>query len=83
MSSTIKVVREVIKDEVLELIMGNLPLRQAIAISEGLQDNSVRVLIINKSKRLSEHNILSIIKAHTGLKEKDIFEKETTSNKYK
>ncbi len=63
----------VMKDEVFELIQKDLSLRQKIAISEQVQDNSIRVLCINKSKRLSEYNILNIIKEHTGLKDKDIF----------
>ncbi len=66
----------VMKDEVFELIQKDLSLRQKIAVSEQVQDNSIRVLCINKSKRLSEYNILNIIKEHTGLKDKDIFETE-------
>ncbi len=68
----------VMKDEVFELIQKDLSLRQKIAVSEQVQDNSIRVLCINKSKRLSEYNILNIIKEHTGLKDKDIFTTEKT-----
>jgi len=66
--------RQRMTEKVFDLIRTDRVLRQTIAISEGVQDNSVRVLAINKSSKLTEFNILNIIREHTGLKDKDIFE---------
>lgn len=64
------------KQFIFDLIKTDLELRKKLSGIYGVSDNSIRLLGVRNSPKLTEYNYLNIIKQHTGLKDKDIFEKE-------
>lgn len=66
----------VMRDEILLKIQIDVELRKKIAASEGIGHMSVRKLCIEKAPKLSQFNILKIIKEHTGWTDDDIFEEK-------
>jgi hypothetical protein len=68
--------KQIMRQEIFDLIREDLPLRQAIAMITGTTDNNIRVLCINSSKKLSEYNVVNVIKHHTGYKDNQIFKDE-------
>lgn len=64
------------KQFLFDLIKTDLDLRKKLSGIYGVSDNSIRLLGVRNSPKLTEYNYLNIIKQHTGLKDKDIFEKE-------
>lgn len=65
------------RDEIFLKIQIDVPLRKKIADCEGISHMSVRKLCIEKAPKLSQYNILKIIKEHTGWTDDEIFEEKS------
>jgi len=59
---------KIFKPEFIEEVRVNYELREAIAEAEFIQNNSVRMLAIKKSEKLTKYNILCVIKKFLKLK---------------
>ena len=59
---------KIFKPEFIEEVRVNYELREAIAEAEFIQNNSVRMLAIKKSEKLTKYNILCVIKKFMKLK---------------
>lgn len=59
---------KIFKPEYFEEVRVNYELREAIAEAEFIQNNSVRVLAGKKSEKLTQYNILCVIKKFLKLK---------------
>ncbi len=62
------------RQRVLDMIETNLELRKKISDVHHVSDNSIKLLAIRKSPKLTEYNILNVIREHTKLTDEEIFE---------
>jgi hypothetical protein len=62
------------KQRVFNLIKTDLELRKKISDVHNVSDNSIKLLAVRKSPKLTEYNILNVIKEHTKLTDEQIFE---------
>jgi len=62
---------KIMKDEIFDEVRKNYELRQEIADVEFVQNNSVRMLAIAKSDKLTRYNVIVVIKRFLRLKSLD------------
>lgn len=62
---------KIMKDEIFDEVRKSYELRQEIADVEFVQNNSVRMLAINKSDKLTRYNVIVVIKRFLRLKTLD------------
>ncbi len=62
---------KIMKDEIFDEVRTNLELRKEIADVEFVQQNSIRTLAISKSGKLTQYNVIVIIKRFLKLKTLD------------
>jgi len=62
---------KIMKDEIFEEVRKNYELREKISEVEFIKNNSVRVLAIAKSDKLTRYNVIVVIKRFLKLKTLD------------
>ncbi len=65
---------KIMRQKIFDIIQTNLELRKKISDVHNVADSSVKTLAIRKSPKLTEYNILNVIREHTKLTDEEIFE---------